>query len=119
MDTDLHHLLRSNQQLTDDHCQVVDPNPTLLLCRPLFSVPNPFFFFLLLRRPAGAVLRVPAAPRAQVRALGERPAQGPEAEQHAAERQVRPEDRGLRAGEDHDGDRLHDGVRRHAVVQGA
>lgn len=45
MDTDLHHLLRSNQQLTDDHCQVVDPNPTLLLCRPLFSVPNPFFSF--------------------------------------------------------------------------
>ncbi|KAE8792635.1 hypothetical protein D1007_32815 [Hordeum vulgare] len=64
------------------------------------------------------VLPVPAAARSQVHPLGERDPSRPEAEQPAAERQLRPQDLRLRPGAAVVGERHDDGVRGHAVVPG-
>jgi hypothetical protein len=107
--TDLHHRLRWNQLLTDDHCQVQ-------WCVVLY-----FFFYiriyhnpcvrvaLLLVLP-GAVFRLPISSRTQVRPLANvlyrdlRPSNM----MLSAECQMRSENGGLWVGKDHDWSWLHD-----------
>lgn len=143
MDTDLHHLLRSNQPLTADHCQVqcVCLNKwsetwftlwhfIILVnfhCHPFYV---PFFFLIGISHTllqlimwlliwSVAVFRLSAASRIEVRALGQCLAQRPQAEQSATECQMWSENWGFWPGKDHNWNWLHDGVCCYAVVQSA
>lgn len=125
MDTDLHHLLRSNQPLTDDHCQVLQCCVVVCFLFPFFTSEHQIQYVCklnlvtwLLTFPV-AVFRLPAAPGTQVCTLGKRLAQRPQAEQPAAECQMWPQDWRLWPGKDHNWNWLHDGVRRYTVVQSA